>query len=435
MRGKRSLTAAAFLAVLMLCLSSCDVFQQANLAEFVETGLTMVSIRSASFDAGSGSLATLPSGMTLTGSIVLVNPKAFDVSYTLGLADDSLFTVRPSTSPSPTDATHLSFSFALDPRQAEHKTVVFSLGKYVASINKTYDLETVSLLCDSPPNCASRVATLMDSGEKSVLAVLLPTETSDDDLAKLKISWNQEGSTVTSTETYAISSLATAPAANPFSSTYDCYFQSSDCVAGYGYAYSVVVLDSAGQESGAVATSSTANVFYLNYDGNGNTSGTAPASVGYRFGATATVASIGDLAKAAYVFHSWNTAADGSGMSYSPGATLSVPAGETVLYAQWYTNSSSVTFDIGTQALVFAPSVMTLSQGSTLTATTTNGTLAALTGWTWYIDGSSVAGQKSSTLGYDTSALAVGSHTISAVVTDSATGLSYSGHFKLTVTN
>jgi hypothetical protein len=424
------------LALSLVCLAACrGPLKQADLEEFIETGLTNVLLRSSSFDAGSGSLSRIPSGKAVTCNVVIINPKSFNVTYSLGWnIDGSAFTTAPSAAPTPADATHLNFSFVPNPARAEHKTITFSLGKYVATINKTYDPEYFSILCDSPPNPATRVATLTEaSSQKSQLAVLLPTETSDDDLSQLKITWSREGSTATETNTYAISSLKAPLSPNPFASAYDCYFQSSDCVAGYGYAYSVVVVDAAGQESSAVSTSGTANLFYLNYDGNGNTGGSAPASVGYRFAATATVASPGSLAKSAYVFDSWNTAADGSGTKYSPGDTLTIPAGELTLYARWYTNGVGVTFDLGSQALVFNPSAVTLTQGIVLNAGCTNATLNATPNWTWYIDGSVIAGQTTSALAFPTTGVAIGSHTISCIVTYN--GLRYSGHFTLTVTN
>jgi hypothetical protein len=423
------------LALSLSCLASCrGPLKQADLEEFIETGLTNVLLRSSSFDAGSGSLGRIPSGKAVTCNLSMVNPKSFDVSYSLGWnVDGSAFTTPPTTAPAPADATHLSFSFVPNPARAEHKTITFSLGKYVASINKTYDPETFSVVCDSPPNSAARVATVMDSGEKSLLGVLLPTQVSDDDLAQLKITWSQEGSTTAESGTFGIASLAAKPASSTFASKYDCYFQSPDCVAGYGYEYSVVVIDAGGQESGALSTSSTANLFYLNYDGNGSTGGSAPASVGYRFGATVTVAMPGSLAKSAYVFDSWNTAADGSGTRYLPGDTLTIPAGELTLHARWYTNGVNITFDLGNQALVFNPGAVTLTQGTVLNAGCTNAALNALPNWVWYIDGSVIAGQTTSALAFPTTGVAIGSHTISCMVTYN--GLRYSGHFTLTVTN
>ncbi|MDK9716480.1 MAG: IPT/TIG domain-containing protein [Trichlorobacter sp.] len=75
---------------------------------------------------------------------------------------------------------------------------------------------------------------------------------------------------------------------------------------------------------------------YVTYNGNGNSSGTVPVdTTGYALNATATVlGNSGALAKNGYVFNGWNTAADGSGTSYQPGATF-VMAASSTLYAQW----------------------------------------------------------------------------------------------------
>lgn len=75
---------------------------------------------------------------------------------------------------------------------------------------------------------------------------------------------------------------------------------------------------------------------YVTYNGNGNSSGTVPVdTTGYAQNATVTVlGNSGALAKNGYVFNGWNTAADGSGTSYQPGATF-VMAASSTLYAQW----------------------------------------------------------------------------------------------------
>ncbi|MBR7153159.1 MAG: InlB B-repeat-containing protein [Candidatus Methanomethylophilaceae archaeon] len=74
--------------------------------------------------------------------------------------------------------------------------------------------------------------------------------------------------------------------------------------------------------------------YTVSYDGNGNTSGTAPQSAVYVNGTDAIVAEAGDLAREGYAFEGWNTAADGSGTSYGVGSTLVVTS-DVTLYAQW----------------------------------------------------------------------------------------------------
>jgi uncharacterized repeat protein (TIGR02543 family) len=73
------------------------------------------------------------------------------------------------------------------------------------------------------------------------------------------------------------------------------------------------------------------------YNGNGNTDGTAPVdpSSPYEAGSMVTIINEGDLIRNGYTFKDWNTAANGSGTSYAPDATFSMPESNVVLYAQW----------------------------------------------------------------------------------------------------
>lgn len=68
------------------------------------------------------------------------------------------------------------------------------------------------------------------------------------------------------------------------------------------------------------------------YDGNGGT--TSDGSTYYRL--TSTTVLENRFSNGGHVFTGWNTAADGSGTSYSAGGTVSYPSnGHTTLYAQW----------------------------------------------------------------------------------------------------
>ncbi len=90
------------------------------------------------------------------------------------------------------------------------------------------------------------------------------------------------------------------------------------------------------------AGSSGASAFTVTYDGNGATAGTAPSdSTKYQQGASVTVlGNTGGLYAAGDLFAGWNTASDGSGTSYSSGATFKMGNGNVTLYAQWQTVSA-----------------------------------------------------------------------------------------------
>jgi DNA-binding beta-propeller fold protein YncE/outer membrane protein OmpA-like peptidoglycan-associated protein len=82
--------------------------------------------------------------------------------------------------------------------------------------------------------------------------------------------------------------------------------------------------------------------FTLTYNGNGNTGGAAPSdpSSPYYEGTSATLlANTGNLVDTGYVFGGWNIAANGSGITYAAGSSLTLNA-DTVLYAVWTPASS-----------------------------------------------------------------------------------------------
>ena len=84
----------------------------------------------------------------------------------------------------------------------------------------------------------------------------------------------------------------------------------------------------------AVTTSSAVTTFTLTYNANGGTGTMTDPSSPYTDGSTVTVMSNGFTAPSGKIFDGWNTAANGSGVSYAPGATFTI-MDNTTLYAQW----------------------------------------------------------------------------------------------------
>jgi hypothetical protein len=142
----------------------------------------------------------------------------------------------------------------------------------------------------------------------------------------------------------------------------------------------------------------------VTYNGNGNTGGTAPtdASSPYNSGDIVTIlGNTGSLVRTSpYVFSGWNTAANGSGTSYSPTNTFIIFA-NTILYAQWTDVEPTyiVTYDgngnTGGTAPVDGSSPYNASSSVTILGNT--GTLvqsgSAFDGWNTQSDGSGTAYQ------------------------------------------
>ncbi|WP_101721176.1 MBG domain-containing protein [Eggerthella timonensis] len=82
--------------------------------------------------------------------------------------------------------------------------------------------------------------------------------------------------------------------------------------------------------------------YTVNYDGNGAESGTVPFDRStYEHGNAVEVKSDKVPQRAGYTFTGWNTSSDGTGTTYQPGETFSMPESDTTLYAQWAASASS----------------------------------------------------------------------------------------------
>ena len=77
------------------------------------------------------------------------------------------------------------------------------------------------------------------------------------------------------------------------------------------------------------------NSYSVYYNGNTSDGGTAPTATSGNYGATVTLSNEGTLTKTGYNFNGWNTAADGSGTSYSAGDSFTIGSSDATLYAKW----------------------------------------------------------------------------------------------------
>lgn len=86
--------------------------------------------------------------------------------------------------------------------------------------------------------------------------------------------------------------------------------------------------------------------YQVTYDKNDTlATGDAPVdNKAYKLGDTATVTGAGELVQSGYKIISWNTLANGSGISYIPGEVIDVETSDITLYAQW-SKVSTITID------------------------------------------------------------------------------------------
>ena len=83
-------------------------------------------------------------------------------------------------------------------------------------------------------------------------------------------------------------------------------------------------------------TPTPGQTYTVTYNGNGSTSGSAPTDTNSPYASGSTVTVLGNtFTRTGYVFTFWNTAANGSGTSYTSGTTFSISPANVILYAQW----------------------------------------------------------------------------------------------------
>nr|WP_321498079.1 NosD domain-containing protein [uncultured Methanolobus sp.] len=92
--------------------------------------------------------------------------------------------------------------------------------------------------------------------------------------------------------------------------------------------------------------------YYVHYNGNGNTGGSAPTTQSFTSGGV-TISDEGSLVRTGYSFAGWNTAAGGTGTSYSAGDAYSTSS-DVTLYAQWTLTAIMVGPEYGNKTITAA---------------------------------------------------------------------------------
>ncbi len=156
-----------------------------------------------------------------------------------------------------------------------------------------------------------------------------------------------------------------------------------------------------GANTGTIAGANITNVtvqcaaaYTVTYNGNQNTSGTAPIDTHlYRQEDTVTVlGNTGSLVRLGWTFTGWNIAANGTGTAYSQGSTLIMSSANVTLYAQW-APTYTVTYNGNNNTHGTVPvGPTTYTPGQTVTVLGNTNSLSNLPfhwmGWNTQINGS-----------------------------------------------
>ncbi len=168
----------------------------------------------------------------------------------------------------------------------------------------------------------------------------------------------------------------------------------------------------------------------ITYNGNTNTGGSVPTD-GNAYHITDTVTVLGNtgsLVKAGYTFTGWNTASNGSGISYSGGDTFAMGSSNVTLYAQWTAVNYSVTYNGNTNTGGSVPTDgSTYHITDTVTVLGNTGSLVkagyTFTGWNTLANGSGT-----SYSGGDTFAMGSSNVSLYAQWTENTYSVTYNGN-------
>lgn len=165
---------------------------------------------------------------------------------------------------------------------------------------------------------------------------------------------------------------------------------------------------------GGVLTSGQIEIDVLNavaagtvsYNGNGSDGGSVPFDGNtYAENDTVTVSgNTGGLFKTGHSFSAWNTVADGSGTSYTAGATFSMGTEGVILFAQWVPDTYTISYDDNGATSGVVPAQQTKTYGVELLVSGNTGGLVrtgfTFAGWNTAANGSGqpFAGGESFTL-------------------------------------
>ena len=150
-----------------------------------------------------------------------------------------------------------------------------------------------------------------------------------------------------------------------------------------------------GDVSYGAAGENEVDVYTVTYDDNDSSSGAVPTdSNSYLPLAQITVkTNSGTLAKTGYSFGGWNTAANGSGTTYAPGAKISASA-DITLYALWVAEYTVTYNGNGNTGGEVPTDANTYNNGEAVTVATNSGTLvksgSTFSGWNTAADGSGI---------------------------------------------
>ncbi|MDC7221785.1 MAG: InlB B-repeat-containing protein [Spirochaetales bacterium] len=318
-----------FLLPLLLAFFSCeDAFWNADLTSYVEDGVSIITLASYDF-------SYVDSDSEATVEISLINPQSLSAEYTLNASDTSLVTTSLDCDSATSDNT-LYLTVSTD-SAAEGESLDFSLDITATDIDRTYDTISFSIPCDTEPNeITDLVVGATTDDAITVAAFTLPSESTDDDLVYMEITYNITGETDSKTVLLEVDeedylSIDSEVDFSVTESDYLRYYSPPGAESAELYDFSISLIDDTGQYSDAVTGSNGTTYYYVSFDTEEGSWINDPGSYYVEENSEITLPTSSDISLDDYTLKGWT---DDSDYSYNSGGTATITS-DTTFTAVW----------------------------------------------------------------------------------------------------
>ncbi|MTA28312.1 MAG: hypothetical protein F2562_05580, partial [Actinobacteria bacterium] len=236
---------------------------------------------------------------------------------------------------------------------------------------------------------ANGTGTALSAGASYTVTATSPTLFAQWTVNSYMVSYNANGGSgapTASTVQFGVTATVAAAASNP-SRTGHTFASWTTNADGTGSSYAPSATFTMGAANVALFAKWTVNNYTVSYDDNVISAViTVPSTQSAAYAGSVTVGAA--PTRTGHTFAGWNTAANGSGTSYSAGANLTIPASNTVLYAQWTVNTYNVSYNLNGGSGT-APVAQSGDFDTSITAASTSSTRTGFTfnGWNTAADG------------------------------------------------
>jgi hypothetical protein len=327
--------------MLIAFITSCNVsLWNGDLQSFVEEGVSTITVSSYDNDY-------IPSDTISALEIDLINPMNLEGNYVLEEVSTTYLDNEDYSFDASSAESDKKLYLTVNPDStAEQQSLTLSLDITAMETGRRFDTIYLTIPCDTAPNDVyDTLVGTSTTNAYSEVAFTLPSESTDNDLAYIEISYNITDSSDTTIvtlaadeELYKSTQREEDLDISPTESDYLRYYSPPEASPGASYEYFIVLIDEAGQRSSEVPGSSGTLYYMVTYETNGGYWNNDPGT-DYVTNSV-TLPSDDDITSPdGYSLGGWS---DGSN-TYSSSETVTIST-ETTFTAQWENTGYEISY-------------------------------------------------------------------------------------------